>query len=80
MLPNLLVVTKLLRDTKIQIDTADSGAAALEKTLEKEYHLIFMDHMMPEMDGIECLHRIKNQVGGMCRASKVVALTANAGQ
>ncbi|SNU06984.1 EDD domain protein, DegV family [Lachnospiraceae bacterium] len=76
---NLLVVTKLLRDTKIQIDTADSGAAALEKTISKEYHLIFMDHMMPEMDGIECLHRIKNQVGGMCRASKVVALTANAG-
>ena len=45
----------------------------------KEYHLIFMDHMMPEMDGIECLHKIKEQVGGMSRAAKIVALTANAG-
>ena len=76
---NLLVVTKLLRDANMQIDTALSGAEALEKTMTKEYHLIFMDHLMPEMDGIECLHEIRNQVGGMCRASKVVALTANAG-
>ncbi len=76
---NLMVVTKLLRDTGIQIDTAESGAEALEKTVVKEYHLIFMDHMMPEMDGIECLHRIKEQVGGMSRAAKIVALTANAG-
>ena len=76
---NLMVVTKLLRDTGIQIDTAESGAEALEKTVVKEYHLIFMDHMMPEMDGIECLHKIKEQVGGMSRAAKIVALTANAG-
>ena len=76
---NLLVVTKLLRDTGIQIDTAESGAEALEKTLTNEYDLIFMDHMMPGMDGIECLHQIKNQVGGMCKNTRVVALTANAG-
>ncbi|MBP5282757.1 MAG: DegV family EDD domain-containing protein [Lachnospiraceae bacterium] len=76
---NLLVVTKILRDTHMQIDTAMSGQEALNKTLSKEYHMIFMDHLMPEMDGIECLHRIKTQVGGMCRHSKVVALTANAG-
>lgn len=76
---NLLVVSKLLRDTKMQIDTAQSGEEALEKTILKEYHLIFMDHLMPEMDGIECFRRIRNQVGGMCRSSKVVALTANAG-
>ena len=76
---NVLVVTKLLRDTKVQIDTAGSGPEALEKTLDKEYHVIFMDHMMPEMDGIECLHRIREQEGGKSKEARVVVLTANAG-
>ncbi len=76
---NLLVVTKLLRDTNMQIDTVLSGEQALEKTLENEYDLIFMDHLMPGMDGIECFHRIRAQVGGMSKGTKVVALTANAG-
>ena len=76
---NLLVVTKLLKNTKVMIDTAGSGAEALKKTLEARYDLIFMDHMMPEMDGIECMHRIREQVGGLSKDSKVVALTANAG-
>ncbi|MEE3468154.1 MAG: DegV family protein [Eubacterium sp.] len=76
---NVLVVTKLLRDTKVQIDTAGSGAEALEKTLENTYQVIFMDHMMPEMDGIECMHGIREQVGGMSREAKIVVLTANAG-
>ena len=76
---NLLVVSKLLRDTKVKIDTAESGAEALGKTLNNEYHVIFMDHLMPEMDGIECHRLIRAQVGGRCRSSKIVALTANAG-
>ncbi len=76
---NLLVVTKLLRDTRVRIDTAESGREALKKTLETQYHLIFMDHMMPEMDGIECLREIRAQTGGLCRETKIVALTANAG-
>ena len=76
---NLMVVTKLLRDTGMRIDTASSGAEALQKTLSTAYDLIFMDHLMPEMDGIECLHRLREQVGGMSKNAKVVALTANAG-
>ena len=76
---NLLVMRKLLRDTKVALDTAASGREALELTLEKSYDVIFMDHMMPEMDGVECFHRIQNQVGGASKDSKVVALTANAG-
>ncbi len=76
---NLLVVTKYLRDTKVNIDTAHSGQEALEKTLERSYDLILMDHLMPEMDGIECFHRIKDQTGGLSKNAKVVALTANAG-
>ena len=38
-----------------------------------------MDHQMPEMDGIECLHRIREQEDGKCRDSKIVCLTANVG-
>ncbi len=76
---NLLVETKLLRDTLVKTDTAKSGAEALEKTLNNEYDLIFMDHMMPEMDGIECLHRIREQEGGLNRQTKIAVLTANAG-
>ncbi|MCR5674730.1 MAG: DegV family EDD domain-containing protein [Lachnospiraceae bacterium] len=76
---NLMVVTKLLRDTLVRIDTAQSGAEALQMTLTTHYDLIFMDHMMPEMDGIECLHAIRSQAGGVCRDTRVIALTANAG-
>ena len=76
---NLLVETKLLRDTLVKVDTAKSGKEALEKTLNNEYDIIFMDHMMPEMDGIECFHKIREQEGGLNRAAKVAVLTANAG-
>ncbi len=76
---NLLVVSKLLRDTLVKIDTAISGAKALELTLENKYDCILMDHLMPEMDGIECFHRIREQVGGASKSAKVIALTANAG-
>ncbi len=77
---NLEVVKKLLRDTKMEIDTAESGQEALAKTQKNTYDLIFMDHLMPEMDGIECLQRIRRQPGGFCKDTKVVALTANAGR
>ena len=76
---NLLVAGKLLRDTKVMTDTAGSGAEALELTLQNHYDVIFMDHMMPEMDGIECLHAIRQQAGGLNKDTCVVALTANAG-
>ena len=76
---NLMVIKKLLRDTKIMVETASDGAEALAKTMETHYDLILMDHQMPEMDGIECLHRIKDQQGGKCRDTKIVCLTANVG-
>ncbi|MCR5651104.1 MAG: DegV family EDD domain-containing protein [Lachnospiraceae bacterium] len=76
---NLMVVEKLLRQTKIVVDTAASGKEALQKTLDESYNVILMDHMMPGMDGIECMHRIRNQTGGLSRESVIVALTANAG-
>lgn len=75
---NLLVVSKLLRETKVQVDTVDSGKEALQKTLETAYDLILMDHQMPEMDGIECMHKIHEQTGGLSKEAKIVVLTANA--
>ncbi len=75
---NLMVVSKLLRDTKVRIDTATSGAEALRKTLNIKYNVIFMDHLMPEMDGVECRRRIKDQTGGRCRETAIIILTANA--
>ncbi|MBE7009133.1 MAG: DegV family EDD domain-containing protein [Ruminococcaceae bacterium] len=76
---NLEVECKLLSDTDIMIDTAASGAKALEKTLITRYDLIFMDHLMPEMDGVECLEKIRSQTGGLNKNIPVVVLTANAG-
>lgn len=76
---NLLVVKKLLAETKIQIDTASGGAECLRLTQNYHYDCILMDHMMPEMDGIECLHRLRVQPTGLCQDVPVVALTANAG-
>ena len=76
---NLLVVKKLLRDTKVHVTAVSSGDEALDMTLESQFDVIFMDHKMPGMDGITCFHRIRNQIGGLCHESKVIALTANAG-
>ncbi len=75
---NLLVATKLLRETKVQIDTASSGNECLQKTLAKSYHVIFMDHIMPGMDGEETLSRLRRQDNGHCKEVPVIALTANA--
>ena len=76
---NLMVVTKLLLETKIQIDTASNGAECLRLTQNHHYDCILMDHMMPEMDGIECLHALRVQPTGLCQDVPVIALTANAG-
>lgn len=75
---NLLVVKKLLRDVEVRLDTATSGEAALALTMKNTYDLIFMDHMMPNMDGEETLHGILEQPGGLNKHVPVIALTANA--
>lgn len=74
---NLMVACKLLRATKVQIDTAKSGEECLEKTNSKFYHVIFMDHMMPGMDGEETMHELRKQEKGHCQNVPVIALTAN---
>ena len=77
-LMNLKVFVSLLKSTRVKIDVADSGKACLEMIKKKHYDLIFLDHMMPEMDGIETLHRMKGMEGSKCEDSPIVALTANA--
>ena len=76
---NLMVVRKLLSATKIQLDMARSGAECLKLTQNQHYDAILMDHLMPEMDGIQCLHELRSQPGGPCQDVPVIALTANAG-
>ena len=56
---NLAVCVGLLKPLNMQIDTAISGAVAIDKISNTMYDLIFMDHMMPEMDGIETTHIIR---------------------
>lgn len=75
---NLKVFVNLLKTTKVNIDVADSGKACLEMIKKKRYDMIFLDHMMPDMDGIETLHRMKEMPDSMCDGVPVIALTANA--
>ncbi len=72
---NIQVITSLLRRTGVQLDTAASGFECIEKVRNKKYHLIFLDYMMPEMDGIEIFHRLKKEVNG--QSVPVIALTAD---
>lgn len=74
---NRMVTLKLLRETRMQIDTAQNGEEALQRTLRTAYHLILMDHVMPVMDGVTCLKLLRTQTGGLSKEAKVVALTAN---
>ncbi|NBH71931.1 DegV family EDD domain-containing protein [Clostridiaceae bacterium] len=76
---NLMVVRKLLSATKIHLDTALSAVDCLRLTQIQHYDAILMDHLMPEMDGIQCLHALRTQPAGLCRDVPVIALTANAG-
>ncbi|MDR2579263.1 MAG: response regulator [Chitinispirillales bacterium] len=74
---NLIVVVGLLSPYGCKVDLAASGAEAIKAVAKHNYDLILMDHMMPEMDGIEATKRIRDQ-GGDYRTIPIVALTANA--
>ena len=74
---NSMVESNLLKATKVQTDIAKSGAECLEMTKRKYYHVILLDYMMPEMDGIETLKQIRKQENGLCRDCAIIALSAN---
>ena len=73
---NLQVVEGLLKPTKIQVDTASSGYECLNRLRLNKYDILLLDHMMPEMDGVETLRRIKEE--NLAPGMPIVALTANA--
>lgn len=75
---NLTVFTSLLKRTRIKITTAGSGKECLALVEKEPYHIIFMDHMMPEMDGIETLHEMQKLKDYPNRETPVIVLTANA--
>ena len=75
---NLEVAAGLLEPLNMQIDTADSGRRALQMIEKKKYHLIFMDHMMPVMDGVETTEKIRQTDDEYHRTVPIIALTANA--
>ena len=75
---NLKVFMNLLKATKVNVDVAGGGLACLEMVCKKHYDLIFLDHMMPDLDGISTLHQMRELADNQCRETPVVALTANA--
>ncbi len=75
---NLMVVKGLLKKTQINIDTALSGMQCIDMVRNKKYDVIFMDHMMPNMDGIETFEKLKIMYDNLSAHAPVVALTANA--
>ncbi len=76
---NLKVFRSLLKRTQIRIDTANNGMEALAMMRKVKYDMIFLDHMMPEMDGIETYERMKADRFNVNRyVTPVIALTANA--
>ncbi len=75
---NLRIIQKLLKDTKIMVDTAVSGTDAVKAVQEHEYDIIFLDHLMPEMDGPETLRRMNELDNNLSCNAPVISLTANA--
>ena len=72
---NLQVLASLLQRTGVQLDKAGSGLECIEKVRSKKYHLIFLDYMMPEMDGIETFHKLREEENG--REVPIIAITAD---
>ncbi|MBO4910347.1 MAG: response regulator, partial [Lachnospiraceae bacterium] len=73
---NLSIAVGLLEPLKVQCEVAQSGKEAIEKVREKTYDLILMDHMMPEMDGVETSTEIRRTIPE-ADFTPIVALTAN---
>lgn len=74
---NLKVVCGLLKALEIKVETAESGRDCLRMIKDKKYDMIFMDHMMPEMDGIETTKLIRQMEDEYYRQVPIIALTAN---
>ena len=74
---NLKVLSAFLKHFSIIADTATSGKEAIGMVKNKEYDLIFMDHMMPDMDGVETTGHIRELDIEYCQTVPIIACTAN---
>lgn len=72
---NLQVLASLLQRMSMQLDKAGSGLECIEKVRSKKYHLIFLDYMMPEMDGMETFHKLREEENG--QEVPIIAITAD---
>ena len=75
---NLRVAEEMLNTYGIKVTKAYSGEEALAKITSMDYDFVFMDHMMPQMDGVETLHHIRKKIGTYYQNVPIIALTANA--
>lgn len=75
---NLKVMARLLLPYRLKVTMAGSGPEALEKLNTPEFDCVFLDHMMPDMDGVETLHKIRQKPGLYYQSLPVIAFTANA--
>lgn len=76
---NRMVIRNLLKITQVNLVTLDSGTACLESVKKEDYDLIFLDHMMPDMDGIETMQHLRDYwQESQKKSSPVIILTANA--
>ncbi len=74
---NLIVAEGLFKEYNMIVETATSGQEAIQKYSDNDYDVIFMDHMMPQMDGVEAMKRIKDVAISQQKTARVIALTAN---
>lgn len=74
---NLKVASGLMKTYEVKTDVAGSGAEALKMIDSELYDIIFLDHMMPDMDGIETFRRLRKKNGFYFKEVPVIALTAN---
>lgn len=75
---NIAVVKSLLKKTQLKISSCTGGKECLHLIQKEKFDIILLDHMMPEMDGIETLRRMKQMEDNLCKDTPVIALTANA--
>ena len=75
---NLVVARGLFGEYDMMVDTAESGKEAIEMYSKGDYDVIFMDHMMPGMDGIEAMKLLRGMADRDNKRLKIIALTANA--
>ncbi len=75
---NLKVAKGLLEPLRVQIDIAENGKEAIDKILKKQYDLVFMDHMMPVMDGVEATRALRKIEDDYIQKLPIIALSANA--